>query len=292
MKVAFLGLGVMGFEMAGHLAKAGHQVTVYNRTPSKSQLWLTHHPGILALTPAQAAIDQDMVFSCVGNDQDLEEICLAEHGAFNNLQPHCLFVDHTTTSARLAKHLYSILQKKHCGFIDAPVSGGQVGAQKGQLTVMCGGNQADVNQATPIISAYAKAVAWMGPSGNGQLSKMVNQICIASLLQGLAEGLRFGQNAGLDCEKLVQVMSQGAAQSWQMNQRAHTMLNNQFDFGFAVDWMRKDLNLALSEAKQNRSELPITALIDQFYATLQANGQGRCDTSSLITRLNRLKPTA
>lgn len=285
LKVAFLGLGVMGYPMARHLSKAGYELTVYNRTKARAEQWVSENGGKLALSPRQAAKNQDMVFACVGNDNDLQEVCLGEQGAFHSLEPGAIFVDNTTASANLARVLYQQAIQRKAGFIDAPVSGGQAGAENGQLTVMCGGDQDPFNRAKPVIGAYAKAVTWMGESGSGQLTKMMNQICIAGLLQGLAESLKFGQNAGLDCEKALSVISKGAAQSWQMENRGHTMLQNKFDFGFAVDWMRKDFALILDEARRNGSQLPVTALVDQFYAEIQAQGGGRLDTSSLIKRL-------
>lgn len=285
LRVAFLGLGVMGYPMAKHLANAGHELTVYNRTTAKAEKWIVENGGQLALTPKAAAQDQDMVFTCVGNDQDLHEVCLGQDGAFQSLKAGAIFVDNTTASANIARVLYQEALKKQAAFIDAPVSGGQAGAENGQLTVMCGGDPTQFEKAKPIIDAYAKAVTWMGESGCGQLTKMMNQICIGGLLQGLAESLKFGQNAGLDCEKALSVISKGAAQSWQMENRGQTMLQNKFDFGFAVNWMRKDFSLVLDEARRNGSQLPVTALVDQFYAEVQAQGGGRLDTSSLIKRL-------
>ncbi|MDX1669699.1 MAG: NAD(P)-dependent oxidoreductase [Limnobacter sp.] len=285
LKVAFLGLGVMGYPMARHLAQAGHEVTVYNRTTAKAEQWVSENGGRLAPTPKQAAHDQDMVFCCVGNDNDLHEVCLGDEGAFHGLKSGSVFIDNTTASANIARELHAKAAEKNVGFIDAPVSGGQAGAENGQLTVMCGGNEDHFQTAQPVIGAYAKAVTLMGPTGSGQLTKMMNQICIGGLLQGLAESLKFGQNAGLDCEKALQVISKGAAQSWQMENRGQTMLDNEFNFGFAVDWMRKDFSLVLEEGRRNGSQLPVTALVDQFYAELQAQGCGRMDTSSLIKRL-------
>lgn len=285
LKVAFLGLGVMGYPMARHLAQAGHELTVYNRTTTKAEQWVSENGGTLAHSPKAAAQDQDLVFACVGNDQDLHEVCLGAEGAFHALKPGAVFVDNTTASANIARVLHQEAGKLDAGFVDAPVSGGQAGAENGQLTVMCGGDQDQFEKAKPVIQAYAKAVTWMGESGSGQLTKMMNQICIGGLLQGLAESLKFGQNAGLDCEKALAVISKGAAQSWQMENRGQTMLQNKFDFGFAVDWMRKDFSLVLEEARRNGSQLPVTALVDQFYAEVQAQGGGRLDTSSLIKRL-------
>jgi 3-hydroxyisobutyrate dehydrogenase-like beta-hydroxyacid dehydrogenase len=284
-KVAFLGLGVMGYPMAAYLAKAGHEVTVYNRNPAKAEKWVAQHRGKRADTPTKAAIDQDFVFACVGNDDDLRQICIGINGAFHGMKPSSIFIDHTTASAKIARELFRHAQNAGFGFIDAPVSGGQAGAEKGQLTVMCGGTQADFDQSKEVISAFAKAVTLMGESGTGQLTKMMNQVCIASLLQGLSEALKFGMNAGLDTHKALEVISQGSAQSWQMDHRGKSMVEGKFDFGFAVDWMRKDLSLVLDEARRNGSQLPVTALVDQFYAEVQSMGGQRWDTSSLIKRL-------
>ena len=284
-RIAFLGLGVMGFPMAGHLAKAGHELTVYNRNPSKAQHWQSVFGGQVAKSPADAAQQQDLVFACVGKDEDVREVCVGVQGAFHAMAPGTVFIDHTSASAQLAKELAALAHSAGFGFLDAPVSGGQVGAENGQLTVMCGGLEADFQRVAPVIQSYARAVTLMGPSGSGQLTKMMNQICIAGILQGLAEAIQFAKNAGLDVEKALHVISQGAAQSWQMDHRGHTMLNNQFEFGFAVDWMRKDLQIVLEEARHNGSQLPLTALVDQFYAQVQAEGGGRLDTSSLIKRL-------
>lgn len=288
-KVAFLGLGVMGYPMAGHLVKAGHEVTVYNRTFAKAEQWAKEHGGKAKATPREAADGQDFVFSCVGNDDDLRQICLGAEGtsdgAFHGMKKGAVFIDNTTASAIVARELNAIASSKGFGFIDAPVSGGQAGAQNGQLTVMCGGSEADFNKAKDVIACFAKAVTLMGESGSGQLTKMVNQVCIAGLLQGLSEALKFGQNAGLDVHKVLDVIGKGAAQSWQMDNRGKTMANGEFNFGFAVDWMRKDLSLVLEEARKNGSQLPVTALVDQFYAEVQKMGGNRWDTSSLITRL-------
>lgn len=283
--IAFLGLGVMGYPMAGHLAKAGHRVTVYNRTGSKAEQWVGEHGGAMAPTPEQAARGKRFVFACVGNDDDLRQVCTGINGAFHAMEPGSVFVDHTTASAKIARELHEQAKNAGFGFLDAPVSGGQLGAQNGQLTVMCGGLEIDFEQAKPLIASFAKAVTLMGEPGCGQLTKMMNQICIGGLLQGLAESLKFGQNAGLDVNKALDVISKGAAQSWQMENRGRTMVANQFDFGFAVDWMRKDFALVLDEARRNGSELPVTALVDQFYAEVQKMGGGRWDTSSLIKRL-------
>ena len=283
--VAFIGLGVMGYPMAKHLAKAGHQVTVYNRTVSKAQQWVTEHGGTMAPTPEKAAQGQDFVFCCVGNDEDLQHVCLGAEGLFQGLRPGAIVIDNTTASAKIARQLHCEALKQGAGFIDAPVSGGQTGAENGQLTVMCGGTTSDFEKAKPVIASFAKAVTLMGEAGSGQLTKMMNQICIAGLLQSLAEALQFGQNAGLDVKKALGVIGQGAAQSWQMQNRGASMVAGQFDFGFAVDLMRKDLSLVLQEARQNGSGLPVTALVDQFYAQVQGMGGGRWDTSSLIKTL-------
>ena len=296
-KVAFLGLGVMGTPMAAHLALAGHQVTVYNRTASKAialsaqytgangQNGSTNYPIKHAETPRLAARGADLVFCCVGNDDDLRSVTLGADGAFAGMEPGAIFVDHTTASAEVARELYGAARTLGLRFIDAPVSGGQAGAQNGQLTVMCGGDAAAFAAMQPVAMAFARAVTLLGDSGSGQLAKMVNQICIAGLLQGLSEGIAFGQRAGLDMAQVLAVISQGAAQSWQMQNRGQTMVDGQFDFGFAVDWMRKDLGLVLDEAKRNGARLPVTALVDQFYADVQQLGGQRWDTSSLIKRL-------
>ncbi|MBS0499070.1 MAG: NAD(P)-dependent oxidoreductase [Burkholderiaceae bacterium] len=284
--VAFLGLGVMGAPMAGHLARAGHAVTVYNRTAAKAAAFCAQFPGTRhAATPAAAAAGADFVFSCVGNDDDLRSVVLGDSGALAGMQPGAIFVDHTTASADVARELAAAARSRGLHFVDAPVSGGEAGAQNGVLTVMCGGEAAAFEQARPVAMAFARAVTLMGPSGAGQLTKMVNQICIAGLVQGLAEAIAFGQRAGLDVEQVLGVIGKGAAQSWQMDNRGKTMTAGRFDFGFAVDWMRKDLGLVLGEAKRNGARLPVTALVDQFYADVQAMGGGRWDTSSLIRRL-------
>ena len=285
LRVAFIGLGVMGFPMAGHLAKAGHAVTVYNRSSAKAQAWATEFGGRHKPTPREAAMGADIVFACVGNDDDLRAITLGADGAFAGMQPGAIFVDHTTASADVARELAGAAKTLGLAFIDAPVSGGQAGAQNGALTVMCGGKGAAFDKVKPVGMAFAKAFTLMGDSGAGQLTKMVNQICIAGLVQGLSEAIAFGQKAGLDMEQALGVIGKGAAQSWQLDNRGKTMVNNQFDFGFAVDWMRKDLGLVLDEAKRNGARLPVTALVDQFYADLQAQGDNRLDTSSLIKRL-------
>ena len=292
-KVAFLGLGVMGAPMAAHLALAGHQVTVYNRTASKAIALCAQYAGATGLnhpikhaeTPRLAAQGADLVFCCVGNDDDLCSVTLGADGAFAGMEPGGIFIDHTTASAEVARELYGAARTLGLRFIDAPVSGGQAGAQNGQLTVMCGGDAAAFAVVQPVAMAFARAVTLLGASGSGQLAKMVNQICIAGLLQGLSEGIAFGQRAGLDMAQVLAVISQGAAQSWQMQNRGQTMVEGQFDFGFAVDWMRKDLGLVLDEAKRNGARLPVTALVDQFYADVQQLGGQRWDTSSLIKRL-------
>ena len=288
-RVAFLGLGVMGYPMAGHLATAGHQVTVYNRTATKSEAWCAEFAGVTgqkhAKTPREAAQDAEIVFCCVGNDEDLRSVVLGADGAFAGMRPGATFVDHTTASAEVARELYAAAKKLGLQFIDAPVSGGQAGAQNGQLTVMCGGDQAAFDAMRPTAMAFSRACTRIGDSGAGQLAKMVNQICIAGLVQGLSEAIAFGQQAGLDMPLVLQVIGKGAAQSWQMDNRGPTMVQGKFDFGFAVDWMRKDLGLVLDEAKRNGARLPVTALVDQFYADVQDMGGGRWDTSSLIKRL-------
>ncbi|MEM7296493.1 MAG: NAD(P)-dependent oxidoreductase [Pseudomonadota bacterium] len=284
-KLAFLGLGVMGYPMAGHLAAAGHEVTVYNRTPTKAELWRVDHGGASATTPAQAVQGAEFVMACVGNDDDLREVCLGEDGAFAGLSAGATFVDHTTVSAKVTRELSAAAGAQGSDFVDAPVSGGQAGAENGQLGIMCGGSEEAYAQAEPIMAAYAKKCVRLGESGAGQLTKMVNQICIAGLLQGLAEGLNFASCAGLDVDDVVSVISQGAAGSWQMSNRHATMARDEFDFGFAVDWMRKDLGICLSTADDVGAALPVTALIDQFYKDIQSKGGGRLDTSSLIMRL-------
>lgn len=284
-KVAFLGLGVMGYPMAGHLAAKGHQVTVYNRNPAKAAAWVAQHGGASAATPAAAAKGQEIIFACVGNDDDLRSVCLGAEGAFAGMDKGVLFVDHTTVSAQVTRELSAVAAEQGKGFVDAPVSGGQAGAENGVLSVMCGGAQADYDRAEPVIAAYARICRRLGESGAGQLAKMMNQIAIAGLVQGLSEALAFGQKAGLDGEAVVEVISQGAAGSWQMANRHKTMLADTFDFGFAVDWMRKDLKICLETADQIGAALPVTALVDQFYKDVQNMGGGRNDTSSLIRRL-------
>jgi len=283
--VAFLGLGVMGYPMAGHLARAGHQITVYNRTFAKAQAWAKEFGGTAKATPREAAQGASIVFACVGNDDDLRSITLGADGALAGMQPGAIFVDHTTASADVARELYGAARNLGLGFVDAPVSGGQAGAQNGALTVMCGGDQAAFDAVKPVAMAFSRAFTLMGGSGAGQLTKMVNQICIAGLVQGLSEAIAFGQKAGLNMEQVLDVIGKGAAQSWQMDNRGKTMVADKFDFGFAVDWMRKDLGLVLDEAKRNGARLPVTALVDQFYADVQAMGGNRLDTSSLIKRL-------
>ncbi len=285
-KVAFLGLGVMGYPMAGHLTRAGHQVTVYNRSAAKAQAWLAECPGhASAPTPREAAAGADIVFACVGNDDDLRSVVLGPDGAFAGMKPGAVFVDHTTASASVARELSSEAQKRGLQFIDAPVSGGQAGAVNGMLTVMCGGDASTFDKVKPVAMAFSRAFTLIGDSGAGQLAKMVNQICIAGLVQGLSEAIAFGQQAGIDMKLVLDVIGKGAAQSWQMDNRGKTMVDDQFNFGFAVDWMRKDLGLVLDEAKRNGARLPVTALVDQFYADVQKMDGGRWDTSSLIKRL-------
>lgn len=283
--VAFLGLGVMGFPMAGHLALAGHDVTVYNRSAAKAASWTSEFKGRAAATPREAAAGADVIFCCVGNDADLRSVVLGNDGALAGMKPGAIFVDHTTASADVARELSAAASRIGLHFIDAPVSGGQAGAQNGALTVMCGGDAAAFEAAKPVGMVFSKAFTLMGPSGAGQLTKMVNQICIAGLVQGLSEAVAFGQKAGLDVNQVLDVIGKGAAQSWQLDNRGKTMVADKFDFGFAVDWMRKDLGLVLDEAKRNGARLPVTALVDQFYADVQAMGGQRWDTSSLIKRL-------
>ncbi|MBI5276864.1 MAG: NAD(P)-dependent oxidoreductase [Burkholderiales bacterium] len=284
-KVAFLGLGVMGFPMAGHLALAGHEVTVYNRSAAKADAWKQEFKGRSAASPAEAARDCDLVFSCVGNDDDLRSVVLGDNGALAGMKPGAVFVDHTTASANVARELYAAAKQRGLAFVDAPVSGGQAGAQNGLLTVMCGGDIAAFDTARPVAMAFSRAFTLLGASGSGQLTKMVNQVAIAGLVQGLSEAIAFAQRAGLDVKQVLDVIGKGAAQSWQMDNRGKTMADDQFDFGFAVDWMRKDLGLVLEEAKRNGARLPVTALVDQFYADIQAMGGNRWDTSSLVRRL-------
>jgi 3-hydroxyisobutyrate dehydrogenase len=284
-KVAFIGLGVMGYPMAGHLARAGHAVTVYNRSAAKAKAWVEAFGGDSQPTPRQAAQGASHVFACVGNDDDLRAITLGVDGAFAGMAPGAVFVDHTTASADVARELSHAAGNLGLSFIDAPISGGQAGAQNGALTVMCGGEPAAFEAVKPVAMAFSRAFTLLGPSGSGQLTKMVNQICIAGLVQGLSEAIAFGQKAGLDMNQVLDVIGKGVAQSWQLDNRGKTMVADQFDFGFAVDWMRKDLGLVLAEARRNGARLPVTALVDQFYADLQAEGGNRLDTSSLIKRL-------
>lgn len=287
-KLAFLGLGVMGYPMAGHLAAAGHEVTVYNRTAAKAEAWAAEHGGAHAATPAAAAQGADMVMACVGNDDDLRSVCLGADGAFAGMSPDAVFVDHTTVSAAVTRELYAAAQDAGLHFVDAPISGGQAGAENAQLVVMCGGDQPAYDRAAPVIDAYAKLCKRLGESGAGQLTKMVNQICIAGLVQGLSEGLHFAEKAGLDGRAVVEVIGGGAAGSWQMVNRYETMLDDEFNHGFAVDWMRKDLGICLDTADETGASLPVTALVDQFYKDVQKLGGARWDTSSLIKRLRAL----
>jgi len=287
-RLAFLGLGVMGYPMAGHLARAGHQVTVYNRTAGKAAQWVGEYGGSAAATPREAAHGAEIVFACVGNDDDLRSIVLGVNGAFAGMTSDAVFVDHTTASADVARELFAVAHQARLHFLDAPVSGGQAGAQNGKLTIMCGGEAAAFERVAGILQHYGSAVL-VGASGAGQLAKMVNQICIAGAVQGLSEAINFGEQAGLDMSRVLEVIGKGAAASWQMQNRGTTMLENKFDFGFAVDWMRKDLGFCLDEARRNGAALPMTALVDQFYADVQALGGARYDTSSLIWRLRKLK---
>jgi 3-hydroxyisobutyrate dehydrogenase len=287
-KVAFIGLGVMGSPMARHLAtKGGHEVTVYNRTEAKARAWTASHGGRAAATPREAAAAQDFVFACVGNDDDLRTVTIGADGAFAGMKQDAIFVDHTTASAQVARELHAEARRRRLHFIDAPVSGGQAGAENGALTVMCGGDEAPYARAEPVIAAFARGCRRLGPSGAGQLTKMVNQICIAGLVEGLAEGIHFAKKAGLDVAAVIDTISKGAAQSWQMENRSKTMIEGQFDFGFAVEWMRKDLAICLGEARRNGASLPVTALVDAFYAEVEKLGGKRWDTSSLIARLER-----
>ena len=286
MKTAFVGLGVMGYPMAGHLASAGYDVTVYNRTRAKADAWVAQHGGRSADTPAAAADGADMVFACVGNDHDVRQVVLGEEGAFSSMAAGSIYIDHTTASATVARELAEVAAGKSIGFLDAPVSGGQAGAENGVLTVMVGGDEGIFAKAEPAMQSFARAVTLLGPAGAGQLCKMVNQICIAGLVQALSEGVNFAMRAGLDADLVLDVISKGAAQSWQMENRGHTMVDDQFEFGFAVDWMRKDLDICLAEARRCGARLPVTALVDQFYAAIQERGGNRWDTSSLIRLLS------
>jgi 3-hydroxyisobutyrate dehydrogenase len=290
VRTAWIGLGVMGYPMAGYLvSKGGHDVVAYNRTSAKAEKWAGEHKGSHAPTPKQAAAGADFVFACVGNDDDLRSVTIGPDGAFHSMKKGSVFVDHTTASADVARELHAAAKEKGIGFVDAPVSGGQAGAENGALTVMCGGEQADYDAAESLIGCYSKSCRLLGGSGSGQLAKMCNQIAIAGLVQGLSEAIHFGKNAGLDMEAVVDVISKGAAGSWQMENRYKTMIANQYEFGFAVDWMRKDLGICLGEARNNKSHLPVAALVDQFYSQVQAMGGGRWDTSSLIALLDKKK---
>jgi 3-hydroxyisobutyrate dehydrogenase len=285
--VAFIGLGVMGYPMAGYISKAGHKVTVYNRTAAKADKWIAEYKGSKAETPAKAAEDADFVFTCVGNDNDLSEVTIGKDGIYNTIKKGAIHIDNTTASAEIAKKLYQSSKAHGWGFLDAPVSGGQAGAENGALTVMIGGDESDFNKAKDIIDCYSKKIKLLGGAGNGQLAKMVNQICIAGLVQGLSEAINFGKKAGLNMEDVIEVISKGAAQSWQMENRYKTMIDDQFEFGFAVDWMRKDLKIAMDEAKNNGSQLPVTEIVDKYYGEVQEMGGKRWDTSSLIRRLSK-----
>ena len=286
-KVSFIGLGVMGYPMAGYISKDGHNVTVYNRTRSKAEKWIKEYKGKIAETPEEAAKDSNFVFTCVGNDDDLKEVAMGKNGIFKSIKKGSIYIDNTTASAKVAREIHKNAKVNGFGFLDAPVSGGQAGAENGALTVMVGGDKIDFDKAKPVIDCYSKKVQLLGPSGSGQLAKMVNQICIAGLVQGLSEAINFGLNAGLKMENVIEVISKGAAQSWQMENRYKTMIDDKFDFGFAVDWMRKDLNIAIDEAKKNNSPLPITKIIDGYYEEIQKMGGNRWDTSSLIKRFRK-----
>jgi len=286
-KVAFIGLGVMGFPMAGYISKAGHNVTVYNRTKSKAENWIKQYKGKIAETPEEAAADCDFVFTCVGNDEDLKEVAIGKKGIFNKIKKGSIYIDNTTASAKVARELHKNAKAHGFGFLDAPVSGGQAGAEKGALTVMVGGDREDFDKAKSVINCYSKKIQLLGPSGSGQLAKMVNQICIAGLVQGLSEAINFGLNSGLKMKDVIEVISKGAAQSWQMENRYKTMIDDKFDFGFAVDWMRKDLRIAMEEAQKNNSPLPVTKIVDSYYEEIQKMGGNRWDTSSLIRRFRK-----
>ncbi len=287
MRVAFIGLGVMGYPMAGHVKNAGMDVCVYNRTQAKAEKWCAEYGGDMAPTPGQAARECDVVLVCVGNDDDVRQVVLGEDGVLSAMKEGAILIDHTTASAELARELYAAAAGQGKQFLDAPVSGGQAGAENAALTVMIGGDEASYNAAKSVIDSYSRFNKLLGPAGNGQLAKMVNQICIAGVVQGLAEGLNFAMKAGLDGEALIETISKGAAGSWQMENRYKTMLNDEYEFGFAVDWMRKDLGIAMAEAKRNGAELPVASLVDEFYAEVQQMGGGRWDTSSLLTRFTR-----
>ena len=286
-KISFIGLGVMGYPMAGYISKAGHNVTVYNRTASKADMWISKYKGKSADTPAQAADGADFIFTCVGNDNDLREVTFGNNGIFKTIKKGAIYIDNTTASATIAREIYNYSKENNFGFLDAPVSGGQAGAENGALTVMIGGDKENFDKAKDKINCYSKKMKLLGGAGSGQLAKMVNQICIAGLVQGLSEGINFGINAGLNMEDVIEVISKGAAQSWQMDNRYKTMIKDKFDFGFAVDWMRKDLKIALEESKKNNSLLPITEIIDKYYGEVQKMGGKRWDTSSLIKRLRK-----
>jgi 3-hydroxyisobutyrate dehydrogenase len=289
MRVAFIGLGVMGFPMAGHLASKGHEVVVYNRTPSKRDIWIDRFGGRPAATPAEAAKGAEIIFACVGRDKDVESVAIGSNGVFETMSKGSVFVDHTTASADLARKLGQIAQERGLGFVDAPVSGGEQGAKNGQLTIMCGGDSESYDKAQPVMTAYARQISLLGPAGSGQLTKMVNQICIAGVVQGLSEAMSFARAAGLDVHAVVDVISKGAAQSWQMENRHKTMLEGHYDHGFAVEWMRKDLGICLQEARANGASLPLTALVDQFYAEVENMNGARWDTSSLFARMEMLR---
>ncbi len=286
-KVSFIGLGVMGYPMAGHISKAGHNVTVYNRTSAKAEKWTKEYKGASAKSPMEASKDSDFIFTCVGNDNDLKEVTLGDKGLFKSAKKNCIYIDNTTASAEIARELYKKAKDSGFHFLDAPVSGGQAGAENGALTVMVGGDEDSFKKASTIINCYSKKMKLLGPAGNGQLAKMVNQICIAGLVQGLSEAINFGINAKLNMNDVIETISKGAAQSWQMENRYKTMIDDKFDYGFAVDWMRKDLKIAMEESKRNNSPLPITKIIDEYYAEVQEMGGNRWDTSSLIKRLRK-----
>ena len=285
--VSFIGLGVMGYPMAGYISKAGHNVTVYNRTDTKADKWIKEHKGLKADSPAKAADGADYIFTCVGNDNDLREVTFGSNGIFKTIKKNSIYIDNTTASATIAREIYDYSKKNNFGFLDAPVSGGQAGAENGALTVMIGGDQENFDKAKDKINCYSKKMKLLGGAGSGQLAKMVNQICIAGLVQGLSEGINFGMKAGLNMEDVIEVISKGAAQSWQMDNRYKTMIDDKFDFGFAVDWMRKDLKIALEEAKKNNSLLPVTEIVDKYYSEVQKMGGNRWDTSSLIKRFRK-----
>tara|TARA_B100000700_G_scaffold20886_2_gene20333 strand:- start:2182 stop:3051 length:870 start_codon:yes stop_codon:yes gene_type:complete len=286
-KVSFIGLGVMGYPMAGHISKGGHDVTVFNRTTSKAQKWVKEYKGKMAKTPAEASKDCDFIFTCVGNDNDLRDVAIGENGLFKTAKKNCVYIDNTTASAKIARELYKKAKDSGFDFLDAPVSGGQAGAENGALTVMIGGDSGSFKKAESVIGCYGKKMKLLGPSGSGQLAKMVNQICLAGMIQGLSEAINFGTNAKLNMKEVIEVISKGAAQSWQMENRHKTMIDNKFDYGFAVDWMRKDLKIAMEEAERNNSPLPITKIVDKYYSEIQEMGGNRWDTSSLIKRFKK-----